>query len=454
MTTTFATMTEARQKGAGEISILSGGTPIAVARGLLLAGLLAAPLALGAVVAWAWAGLALLAAALLILWGMEQIQRGRVRIVWSPLCGLAILFVLGAAAQLYAGLNFDRIAAREAFIKVSTDFLLFFLAAQVFANAPKSVWRGWVAAVTVFAFALSLLAILQNLSGAGRIFWVFETSTGFSFGPYVNRNHFAGLMEMLLPLGIAGLLGRRERSPFRGFLVFGLVVAAASLLLSGSRGGSIAFLAEMLIWGVLVVAYSPRGRTRAVGTAVALGLALSATLFFIIDSGQASQRLATIAAIPIQPEAALAERSVVSRDALRIYADHPWTGIGLGSFAVVYPQYQSFPDDRLWVHAHNDYVEALVETGTVGGVLIVAALVAFFFLAFARLRERLEHETGWIQMGAAIGCCGLLVHSLVDFNLHIPANAAWFAVSAAIATTTIGSLVMSAAASRVHFRAN
>ena len=435
MTTAFATMTEARQKVPGEVSTLSGGTTLAVARGLLLAGLLAAPLALGAVVAWAWAGLTLLAAALLILWGMDQIQHGRVRIVWSPLCGLAILFVLGAAAQFYAGLTLDRIAAREAFIKVSTDFLLFFLAAQFFASAPKSVWRGWVAAVTVFAFALSLLAILQNLSGGGRIFWVFETSTGHSFGPYVNRNHFAGLMEMLLPLGIAGLLGRRERSPFRAFLVFGLVVAAAALLLSGSRGGAIAFLAEIVILAVLLVAYSPRARKRAIGTAVALGLASSATLFFITDPGQASTRLATIAAIPIQPEGALAERSLVSRDALRIYADHPWTGIGLGTFAVVYPQYQSFPADRLWDHAHNDYTEALVETGTVGGVLMVAALASFFFLAFARVRERLEHETGWIQMGAAIGCCGLLVHSLADFNLHIPANAAWFAVSAAIATT-------------------
>jgi O-antigen ligase len=435
MTTALATITEAGQKYLGETAALSGGRPIAVARGLLLAGLLAAPLALGAVVAWAWAGITLLAAALLILWGMEQIKQGQVRIVWSPLYGPVILFALGAAAQFLAGLTFDRIAAREAFIKVSTDLLLFLLAAQLFANAPRSVWRGWVAAVTVFAFALSLLAILQNLSGGDRIYWVIETSTGRSFGPYVNRNHFAGLMEMLLPLGIAGLLARRERGSFRAFMVFGLVVAAASLLLSGSRGGAIAFLVEILILGVLLVAYSPRGRTRAVGAVVALGLASSAALFFVIDPGQTSKRLATIAAIPIQPEAALAERSLVNRDALRIYADHPWTGIGLGSFGVVYPQYQSFPADRLWDHAHNDYIEALVETGTVGGVLIVAALASFFFLALARVRERLEHETGWIQMGAAIGCCGLLVHSLVDFNLHIPANAAWFAVSAAIATT-------------------
>jgi hypothetical protein len=63
-----------------------------------------------------------------------------------------------------------------------------------------------------------------------------------------------------------------------------------------------------------------------------------------------------------------------------------------------------------------------------------AALAIFLRLGFKKLGQRLRHDAGWIQLGAAIGCCGVLVHSLVDFNLHIPANAAWFAVLAAVAT--------------------
>jgi len=73
----------------------------------------------------------------------------------------------------------------------------------------------------------------------------------------------------------------------------------------------------------------------------------------------------------------------------------------------------------------------------VGGALILAALVLFFRLAFGDLGERLTHEAGWLQLGAAFGCCGLLVHSFVDFNLHIPANAAWFVVCAAAGVTRI-----------------
>jgi hypothetical protein len=67
---------------------------------------------------------------------------------------------------------------------------------------------------------------------------------------------------------------------------------------------------------------------------------------------------------------------------------------------------------------------------------MVVALVMFFGLAFRKLGQRLRDDAGWIQLGAAIGCCGLLVHSLVDFNFHVPANAAWFAVLASVATIT------------------
>ena len=123
----------------------------------------------------------------------------------------------------------------------------------------------------------------------------------------------------------------------------------------------------------------------------------------------------------------------MARDSLRILRDHPWVGIGLGSFEDAYPRYQSFSSDFVVNHAHNDYVKALVETGAVGGTFILLALAIFFRRAFANLHERLQLRVGWVQLGAALGCCGLLVHSLADFNFHIPANAAWFCASLAVA---------------------
>jgi O-antigen ligase len=88
----------------------------------------------------------------------------------------------------------------------------------------------------------------------------------------------------------------------------------------------------------------------------------------------------------------------------------------------------------LWIdYAHNDYLQALAETGLVGAVFIASALALFLRLAFRDLPHAAS-DGGWIRLGAALGCCGLLVHSFFDFNLHIPANAAWFAVLAGLAT--------------------
>ena len=113
----------------------------------------------------------------------------------------------------------------------------------------------------------------------------------------------------------------------------------------------------------------------------------------------------------------------------------PVLGVGSGDFETAYPRYQSFPTDYWIDHAHNDYVEALAETGLVGALLILAALALFFRLAFQDRDDSFPSQDNWIRLGAAVGCCGVLVHSLWDFNLHIPANAAWFAVLAGIATS-------------------
>jgi len=148
-------------------------------------------------------------------------------------------------------------------------------------------------------------------------------------------------------------------------------------------------------------------------------------------------RLGGLANLRHTSEITYGQREAAALDTLRIFREHPWVGIGLGSFETAFPRYRTFPTNLVWTHAHNDYAEALAETGVAGGILIACALLLFFRQAFKDLNFRLRDEAGWIQLGAALGCCGLLVHSLADFNLHIPANAAWFAVCAALATAPV-----------------
>jgi len=409
------------------------------ARVFLLATLFAAPLAFGAVQPWAWGAMGVVAAFLLVLWAWgegagnrEQGASAGIRVCWSPIYLPAAGFLVLAGVQHFAGLTLDQAATKEALAKLVTDLVLFFLAGQVLAQAAEPQWRKMGLALTLYTFALAMFATLQFFSSHNLIYWAIP-SPGYTFGPYVNHNHYAGLMEMLIPLAVAGALPAIRKHPSAVLLGFVALIPIASLLLSGSRGGFISLVVEVLLAAILIFFCGSR-RARKPAAVGGLAMIAALMLFFWMAPRQVAERLATVADATHSPELALADRLAPAHDSLRIFRAHPWVGAGLGSFETVFPQYQSFASDLTWDHAHNDYAEALAETGIVGGALILFSLGLFFRLAFRNLRDRLWHREGWLPIGAAIGCCGLLVHSLVDFNLHIPANAAWFAVCAAIAT--------------------
>lgn len=409
-------------------------------RTLLAASLLLAPLAFGAVEPWAWGTLAAVAAILLWLWVGASAGQPTLRVVWSPLYLPAAAFVFFALLHLPGQLTRDAASTREPLLKLATDTLFFFVALQLWGTASGQVWRKLGFAVAALAFALSVLAILQFFSNPDLIYWCVKPRWGgWIFGPYVNHNHYAGLMEMLIPVATGFLLSLHPHSPGRALLGFAVLVPVASVLLSGSRGGFIALLVESLLFLTVLLRFGPSVRRRFLAAGAGLGVTMAALIFFWMDPGAVAGHLATVfeRQPPPEIEAGFEARATLSKDALRILSHHPWFGTGLGTFEIVYPQYQSFPSDEVWTHAHDDYAEALAETGLVGGALIAASLILFGRLAFRNLADRLSDSAGWIQLGAAIGCCGLLVHSLFDFNLHIPANAAWFAACAAWATHTV-----------------
>jgi O-antigen ligase len=221
-----------------------------------------------------------------------------------------------------------------------------------------------------------------------------------------------------------------------------VLLPVASVLLSGSRGGLVVLVVETSLIAVGLSAAPARGarllgdhrRPRAAAAWFGAVVTAAIALFFWINPGGFSTRLWTVASPKQYHEVTVTDRVAVARDSVRMFKDHLWLGVALGGFETAHPLYQSLPGNVTWNHAHNDYAEAAAETGLVGVTLIVIALVMFFKLAFDDLRTRLGRESEWIQLGAALGCCGLLIHSFVDFNLHIPANAAWFAFCAGLAT--------------------
>lgn len=405
---------------------------ISLARLLLIFTLMAAPLAFGAVEVWAWAGLAVMAAVLLVVWALACVQQRVVTIHWSPLYVPAALFLTLGAVQYAGHLTLDPFATREALIKLVTDLVFFFLAVQLWAEASARAWKRLGLAIVIYAFSIALFAIVQFFTSHGLLYWAIHSQAD-NFGPYVNHNDYAGLMEMLVPIGMCFAIFRSLRHSSETLFIFAVCGAIASVLLSGSRGGIIAVAIEMSLLGAMIWRWNKgRGGVHKRSVIGLLGVTGAVVLFFAVTPDSAWQRLATIEGVVRKPDVTLENRLTVSRDALAEVRDYPWLGTGLGSFAAVFPQYQTFPTDLEWNHAHDDYVEALTETGIAGGLIILSSLFLFGLLAFRNLPERFNNAQGWIQLGAALGCCGLLIHSFVDFNLRIPANAAWFSVCAAL----------------------
>jgi O-antigen ligase len=167
----------------------------------------------------------------------------------------------------------------------------------------------------------------------------------------------------------------------------------------------------------------------------AIVLVVTAAFVSWLGVGRALDRFSSFRQLEVNES----RRSEMLRDTWRIAADHPLTGIGFGALTQVFPQYETLYDGNVVQHTHNDYIEAIAETGLIGGLF--GALFIFLFVRASWLRLAAASHSADLayHMGAVAACAGLLVHSLVDFNFHIPSNALLFLLQAVIATSLLPS---------------
>lgn len=408
----------------------------AAARFILISSLLLAPLAFGAVQPWGGGALALLSVLALLCWAMGCIRQEGMVLAWTPLyLPPALLLVLGAA-QLAGGQTINPVATRDSIIMSCVYLILFALAATLFGNAALAQWLRLGKIVTAYTLLLSIFAIVQFFASPDKIYWTVVPRWGGNiFGPYVNHNHYAGLMEMLVAITAAFWVNRQKHDPWNWVAGFATLLALASVALSGSRSGVACVLLEMvLLLAVALVAQFRQNRLHNPVPALAFSFLCAALLAAWIMPQEVTAHLQS--AVHIQ-DASFEQRMTMARDSFHIFRAHPLTGTGLGSFETAYPELQTLVTDLRVDHAHNDYAEALAETGIIGGLLIAAGLGMFLWMNAKNFRGPLivaGNTIVWLRLGALIGCLGLLVHSFFDFNLHIPANAAWFVFLGALAS--------------------
>ena len=377
-------------------------------------------LAFGTVEVWSESLLEAGAALLLLSWAVLVLRNREIEIHWDAIYWPLLAFLGLVALQLALGVTLYAFLTRVALLKLTACFALFFLASQAFRGRRDLRVLAWF--LMCFAFAVSVFGIAQNFTSHDILYWVRPlTEGGNPFGPYVNRNDFAGLMEMLAPIGLSLMLFQgvpREQLPFVGILT---VIPIAALVLTGSRGGISSFAFEIVL---LILIMRLRGARRPQALILASVLLVAIALLGWIGVSKVLDRFSS----PNFADLSADRRITMLRDTWHIFLDHPILGTGLGTLVAVYPRYETDYDGRIVNHTHDDYAEALAETGAAGGL---CGLV-FFLIFFREVKQRIAGEQSSfslaIHAAAFTGCAGMMVHSFVDFNLHIPANGLVFLI--------------------------
>ena len=382
-----------------------------------------APLAFGAVQPWAIFVLESAAAVLFIVWLVAQAKLGEMRILESPLFAPMAVFWVLIALQILARQTVYRYQTIHQGMLYCAYGLLCFLAMQCLRKTSQVNFLAYAA--TVYGFGLAVFAIFQSVSSNGQLFWyVTPSSGGWIYGPYVNHNHYAGLMEMLIPVPLVSALTHLVQKKQKMLALGAAAVMASTIFLSGSRGGMIAFLVQMAILGIFLV---KRKKSRTLALALAGFLVVLIGLAIWLGGSELGNRMVSIGS-ESSTEISGGTRLAIVKDSWKMWLIRPVMGWGLGNFPEAYPQYRSFYTNLFVNQAHNDYIQLLVEMGALGFVIMLWFLGRMFYGAARKLGNWASNINGALTLAAMLGCVGILVHSLVDFNLQIPANAALFYV--------------------------
>ena len=295
--------------------------------------------------------------------------------------------------------------------------------------------------IVILGCLLVVVAVLQKANWNGRIYWFYpidpslQSRISYIWGPYINRNHFAGYLEMVIPLALGlvmytltragqdkgrtalrrlSSLASHKKLPAFALSVLAVVVMSGALFATLSRGGILGFTASTAVFVIMM--RSRRSLRRKTGVLILLGLTVAVVgLFAAWD--RIESRFMDLA------DEKHIMRTQVWSDLTGMVRDYPVLGTGLGTFDRAFPRYQSKYSTTMFEHAENDYLEVLADTGIMGFTLAIASGIVFIVTMYRAWRSRRNSLA--ISFGAAgiASCLAIAVHSFTDFNLRIPANA-------------------------------
>lgn len=366
---------------------------------------------------------------------------------WSILLPMLILATFASFQTIPLGLSNDpALAASRPWDAISADpyqtrfFVLQLLALTAYlallyryASEERRLWI-LVHVVIAVAVASAIFGIVRQATQQqelGFILPLLKQNQGY--GQFLNKNHFAYLMEMAFGLGIGVILARGVR-PDRVMIYVALLFPIwIALVLSNSRGGILAMFTQVLIATLWFL--RPRVALRA---AVLTGVVIAVLLGTLWVGGDRLVTNIESAGTHFVGDTTRdgASRNEIWRATLKMFAAHPIAGAGLGGYWIGITAFHDASGSLTPQEAHNEYLELLSSGGLIG------FLIGIWFAVnvVQRVRSNLNSDRGQIRalrFGAILGIAGVVVHSLVDFGLHMMSNALIFIVLIAIATASL-----------------
>ena len=415
----------------------------------------------GVVEPWSIAAFELIIATLLLLWVIRLVIEGHNKIIFPqvafPITGLIFFGLIQSIALTDGGgrvrsLSLDTEATRKSVA------MLFFLLVWMLMSANFLSRRRRLQSLgnflILYGFAMAVFALVQHFAWNGSFYWLRPISEDLHvFGPFVNHNHFAGYMEMLIPLPLAFVVMKAGRIEVRMFYAFAAIMMSIALIASLSRGGMVSLAVGMLFVFAMSIRLTQRSEREEgqqhhrhqrrfpaiqVGTVLAISVVIVLGVFWV-GSDHVADRIARSSVVGQAPDAKTfsEERGWIWKDTLTMIKANALTGIGLGAFQTAYPIYTKRSETFEISESHNDYLQIIADAGILGGMLAIWFLVVVVRTISRSLLHR-DRLLVSMALGSGGGIIAILVHSLFDFNLQLPSNALLFLLHVLVVTQIAG----------------
>lgn len=396
---------------------------------------------------------------LLLVWATKIILDKRFEISVPKIAlPIAALLAIGLAQSVaftdgegrWSSLSKNVEATRGAVTVLAFLLISFIIASNFFQTRERL--KGLANFLVIYGLAMALFALVQHVSWNGKFYWIRPNTVSITpFGPFVNHNHFAGYMEMLIPVPIAMIVTRAVRREMRLIAGFAAVAMGIAAITSLSRGGMISLAAELVFITFICLRLArankasqrgadqrnaARARTPFAASQVAAVIVIAAVILagvFWIGADAVINRVTRGQSTATQTETFHSSRGWVWRDTWTMIKANPLLGVGLGAYGTAFSIYSASDGSLKVPQAHNDYLQVVADCGLPGGLIALWFIVTLFRAVRRGVYSR-DPVIAALALASGAGTFGLLVHSVFDFNLQLPSNALLFLLLTAVAS--------------------